>query len=71
MCIHSGISILLRCISFRDVALVKSVAADEEPAAHLADKHLSCLDDGLLEELPFLRVGVGTVADAYVILLPG
>lgn len=49
-------------------AAVEGAGADDEPAAHFADEHLGCLEDGLVEVAPAGGVGVVAVAGALVVL---
>lgn len=51
-----------------DVFLVETDEADDEPAAHFADKHLCGLQDGLFEEFAAAFAGCVAVADADVVL---
>jgi hypothetical protein len=45
--------------------------AHDEPAAHFTDKHLGGLEDGLLEMLSFMDVGVVAITYALVVLRRG
>lgn len=51
-----------------NVPSVEGECADEEPGAHLADEHLHCLDDWLLEVFAFFGVGIIAVSYTDIIL---
>lgn len=52
-----------------DVAAVDGCDTHDDPASHLANKHLQGLENRLVEVLAFREIGIVTVASALVVLL--